>query len=271
MEISILFEDSQILVINKPAGLVVMLGPGHKEYRDTLAGWIRQLVGESIVGVGEQRRWGIVHRLDKDTSGVMMIAKTQKAYEDLVYQFKNRLVKKEYLVLVWGVISKDQKFAVSKKYFDAGLSVTWIRKDEFRVEAPIGRTPKTPLKFTVVKEGKPALTKFRVVRTLKYTDFFAPNQRNRGEFSKFALLKAFPETGRTHQIRVHLASVGHPIVGDKLYSGRKRWRWTKKQLNLARPFLHAQKLEFLHPATSKKLSFESPIAPDLQKILELLL
>lgn len=233
MEIDILFEDPQILVINKPVGLVVMIGPGHEQYQDTLAGWVKNYLGEKIVGVGLPGRWGLVHRLDKDTTGAMVIAKTQEVFEDLVYQFKSKLVKKEYMALVWGAISENQK-----------------------VETPIGRNPKNPLKFTVAKSGfsKSAQTTFHVVKV----------------FKDASLLKAFPETGRTHQIRVHLASLGHPIVGDPLYSGRKKYRWAKNLLGLPRPFLHAQKLEFLHPETSKKVSFEAALPGDLHNVLELL-
>lgn len=249
MEIDILFEDPQILVINKPAGLVVMPGPGHEEYQDTLAGWVKNYLGEKIVGVGLPGRWGLVHRLDKDTTGAMVIAKTQEVFEDLVYQFKSKLVKKEYMALVWGAISENQK-----------------------VETPIGRNPKNPLKFTVAKSGfsKSAQTTFHVVKVFKDASFSQPDQHSREVFMDFALLKAFPETGRTHQIRVHLASLGHPIVGDPLYSGRKKYRWAKNLLGLPRPFLHAQKLEFLHPETSKKVSFEAALPGDLHNVLELL-
>lgn len=218
----IIFENHELLVLNKPSGLSVTPGPYF--FQDTLAGWVRNYLGEKIVGVGLPERWGIVHRLDKDTSGVLLIAKTQKVFEELVGRFKKRQVDKEYLALVWGKVSRD----------------------EFIIDAPIARHPKIKNRFAVVEGGRQAQTRFRVVG-------YYPS-------SFFTLIKAFPKTGRTHQIRVHLKSIQHPIVGDSLYQGKRHSLRFSSRL-----FLHAQKIKVILGRIVYE--FESELPDELKRVL----
>lgn len=183
------------------------------------------------MGVGLPNRWGIVHRLDKDTSGVLLVAKTQKAFEELVLQFKKRQVDKEYLALAWGRVGRN----------------------EFIIDAPIARHPKVKNRFAVVEGGRQAQTRFRVV----------------GYFGEFTLIKAFPKTGRTHQVRVHLKSIHHPILGDFMYQGKKRGlRFTRycEELNMQpHMFLHAQKIKVILGGTAYE--FKSELPDELNRVL----
>lgn len=217
-----LFEDEYILVIDKPSGLVVHPGAGTSNH--TLVNALLFFC-PSLRDVGEKNRPGIVHRLDKDTSGVMVVAKTQMAYEELQRQFKAREVEKLYIGLVWGRVPEKTG------------QITWA----------IGRHEKHRQRIsTRTKKPKAAETHFTV----------------RQEWSDFTLLEIRPLTGRTHQIRVHLAALGHPVVGDTIY-GRK-----KTKLPISRLFLHALQLTIVHPESKEKMEFNSPLPQELNEYLE---
>jgi len=235
LSIPILYEDDRIIVINKPAGLVVTPGVG-LSFEESLAGWARRYVGDSILKVGQQDRWGIVHRLDKDTTGVMVIAKTITGYEQLKEQFRERRVEKSYLAMVWGVPEES----------------------EFVIDAPINRNPKNWRRFVVMEGGKMARTRFRLLEERVEVE---------GLDYEFSLLECCPVTGRTHQIRVHLAALGFPIVGDRLYSGRKKYRYVKRVIE--RPFLHARRLGFFLPSGNGGVwrEFVASLPSDLKRLL----
>ena len=212
----VVHEDDHLLVIDKPAGLVVHPGSGN------WAGTMLNALLHHAPATGSLPRAGIVHRLDKDTSGLLVVAKNEAAQTSLVRQLQARTVKRTYLALVRGKV--------------AGPGT---------VDAPIGRHPTQRTRMAVVPGGKPAVTHYRVRR----------------RFAHHTLLECDLETGRTHQIRVHLASVGHPLEGDPVYAGRGARAF-------ARQALHAWKLAFTHPATGKAAHFESPLPPDFDALLE---
>lgn len=216
--LTVLFEDSELLVIDKPAGMTVHPAPGHPN--DTLANAVVARWPETAT-VGNTARPGIVHRLDADTSGLIVIAKTAPAHAALAAQFAARTVAKRYVALVVGPPERDEAV----------------------IEAPIGRNPHQRKKMAVVSTGRAASTRFRVVK----------------RFDNAALLDVQPTTGRTHQIRVHLASIGHPVVGDAVYG--------KPDPKLARQFLHASALAFDHPSGGHRVEMSSPLPDDLSKYL----
>jgi 23S rRNA pseudouridine1911/1915/1917 synthase len=218
--LAIVYEDADVIVVDKPAGMVVHPAPGHP--RGTLANAL--LAHVPAISVGGSQRPGIVHRLDKDTSGLIVAAKTDRGRTALVTQWESRSVEKTYLALVSGSLEDE----------------------EATIDAPIGRDPKNRQRMAVTRSGRPAVTHFRVVERLPDT----------------TLLEVSIETGRTHQIRVHLAFIGHPIVGDQVYG---RERSTDPQLE--RQFLHARALEFRLP-DGKALRLEAPLPQDLQAVLE---
>jgi 23S rRNA pseudouridine1911/1915/1917 synthase len=240
LPLTILHEDQDLVVLDKPAGLVVHPGAGVRQ--GTLVHALLHRYPE-IVGVGGAGRPGIVHRLDKDTSGLLVVARSLRAYRDLVEALRARTVRRTYAALVWGEPG-------------AGSGV---------IETALGRHPKERTKMAVVtRGGKPARTKWRVVERL-------------GVASR---LEVTLDTGRTHQIRVHMAHLGHPVVGDGVYGGRG-----KKVLSLCqserrvaaellkclpRQALHASALELTHPVTGTRLSFESPLPEDFERALGLL-
>ncbi|MBM3934139.1 MAG: RluA family pseudouridine synthase [SAR202 cluster bacterium] len=217
--LNIVYEDRHIMVVDKPAGLTVHPAAGH--YNDTLANAVLAH-DPDIEGVGGEVRPGIVHRLDKDTSGLLVIAKTDEAHRRLTAQFMEREVTKVYLALVHGS----------------------LKQDEATIDAPIGRHPGDRKRMAVVSTGRHAATKIRVVA------------RYRGH----TLIEAQPVTGRTHQIRVHLASIGHPVAGDATYG--------KGHAVLKRQFLHAHRLGFCHPETGEYMEFTSDLPPDLRWVLD---
>lgn len=220
--LNVVYEDDDVVVVDKPSGLVVHPAPGHPT--GTL---VHALLGRyPELHIGIDLRPGIVHRLDKDTSGLMVIAKTDRAMSSLVQQMKNKVVLKEYLVLVHGKLKAKQ-----------GI-----------IDAPIGRDPKERKRMAVVATGRPARTHFEVIQ----------------ELDNYTLVKARLETGRTHQIRVHFASIGHPVAGDKVYGP------SKIELLLNRHFLHAYRLGFRSPSKQQWMEFESPLPPDLIKALDYL-
>ena len=218
--LAVVYEDADVIVVDKPAGMVVHPAPGHP--RGTLANAL--LAHVPGISVGGSQRPGIVHRLDKDTSGLIVAAKTDRGRTALVAQWESRSVEKTYLALVSGSVADE----------------------EATIDAPIGRDPKNRQRMAVVRTGRPAVTHFRVVE----------------RFPNTTLLEVSIETGRTHQIRVHLAFIGHPIVGDQLYG---RARATDPQLD--RQFLHASALAFQLP-DGAALRLEAPLPDDLQAVLE---
>ncbi len=221
----VLFEDSDILVVSKPAGMVTHPSYGH--YQDTLVNALL-FHTKNLSQVGGPKRPGIVHRLDKDTSGLLIIAKNDYAHLRLVEDLRERKVKRTYLALVCGNISPDYG----------------------TIRAPLGRDFRNRKKIKVTPRGREAITHFKVLE----------------RFDKYVLLEINLETGRTHQIRTHLSFIGHPVVGDFIYGGRKEG----KELGMKRQFLHAYRLEFLHPRTGKKLFFQDELPCDLKKVLKYL-
>ncbi len=249
--IKIIYEDDTLLVLDKPAGLVVDKSETQQE--NTLQNWLEDRWG---VGGRGLERAGIVHRLDKDTSGLILIAKTPDSLENLQLQFAQRETKKEYLALVHGSFTEDRV-----------------------VEGSIGRNPRNRENFIVLEEGKEAVTEFKSVelrvmseelRTEIFNDYnkIQMKKLERMSYGDFTLVRCFPKTGRTHQIRVHLKYIGFPIVADQKYAGRKIFRldhrWCPRQ------FLHAAKLSFKHPTGGEVMSFESELPGDLKASLELL-
>ena len=220
--VSVRFADDDVVVVAKPAGLVVHPGAGHAT--GTLVNGLLALF-PGMEAVGDPMRPGIVHRLDRDTSGLLAVARSERAYESLVSQLAARTVERLYAALVWGRLSSPR-----------GL-----------IDAPIGRSGARRTRMAVRNEGKQARTEYRV------TDTFA--------VPECSLVECKLETGRTHQIRVHLAAIGHPVVGDGTYGG------SRDQIPLGRPFLHAATLGFDHPATGERLRFEEPLPPELQAVL----
>lgn len=225
----VVYEDEAIVVIDKPAGLVVHPGAGHRD--DTLASGLIErfpdLVEAARLGAGDASRPGIVHRLDKDTSGLLVVARSPEAYRSLVSQLAERTMGREYRALALGGFDND-----------AGT-----------IEAPIGRSTRFPTKMTVNAGGREARTHYRVLER-----FDQP--------LALSLVHLTLETGRTHQIRVHLAAIGHPVAGDVRYGGAKR------ELNLARPFLHAERLRLTHPTSGESMCWDSPLPADLSVCLE---
>ncbi len=231
LPIEILHDDADLVVINKPAGMVVHPAPGHAS--GTLVNALLHHVG-GLSGVGGKERPGIVHRLDRGTSGVMVIAKHDRAHRDLSRQFRDRTVVKEYAALVWGRV-------------EAGRTM----------DQPIGRDPRDRRKMSSrARNSRNALTTVVAVET----------------FGGLSLLRLAIGTGRTHQIRVHLSEGGHPIVGDALYGGvRRRLPASLAPVaRLERPFLHAARIEFDHPTDGRRLSFAAPLPDDLADALSAL-
>lgn len=219
--LDVVYEDEDIVVVNKPAGMVVHPGSGHRT--GTLAGALLARY-PNLAGVGQKLRPGIVHRLDKGSSGLLVVARNEKALRNLQGQFKRREVEKTYLILVEGRLEPERG----------------------AIEAPIGRHAKHRKRMAVVKDGKPARTEYKV---LEY-------------FDQHTLAEVKPVTGRTHQVRVHFAAIGHPLVGDPVYGFRKQ------RLGLERQFLHAYKLSFALPSTGERVEFTAELAEDLQEVLE---
>ena len=232
MPVNIVYQDEELLVIDKPAGLPVHPSPGHPSH--TLVNGLLALCPD-LKGIGGVIRPGIVHRLDKDTSGLMVVAKSSRAHLHISAQIKARTVRKGYLALARG----------------------WVEPSEGVIEAPIGRDPRNRKRMAVVPDGRQASTKYRVLRYFSLS------------LEKFSYLEIFPETGRTHQIRVHFTSMGHPLAGDALY-GNKRASSAGAGTIVERQFLHAHLLGFRHPVTEEYLELTCPLAPDLQRAIEYL-
>ncbi|MGA0878540.1 MAG: RluA family pseudouridine synthase [Ilumatobacteraceae bacterium] len=222
VQFEVVYEDDAVIVVNKPAGLVVHPGAGRPD--GTLVNGLLARFPE-LAEVGQVHRPGIVHRLDSGTSGLLIVARRMEVYESLVAMMADREVHRHYLALVWGRL-------------DAPVGT---------IDAPIGRDPRSPLRMAVVSAGKPARTGYSEIR--------------RFDQPEVTLVACELETGRTHQIRVHLQAIGHPVVGDSVYGG------SRASLRMDRPFLHADRLAFRHPVTGLALEFECPLPADLTEVL----
>ena len=236
IDLDIVYEDDDLLVVNKPAGLVVHPGAGNPDR--TLVNALLAHCGAVLSGIGGVARPGIVHRLDKDTSGLMVVAKTDAAHAGLSAQFAERTLSRTYLALVDGA----------------------PRPARGEIEAPIGRSPHNRRRMAVVPGGRRALTRYRVMRR------FGPPER-----PVASLVECSLATGRTHQIRVHMASIGHSVVGDPLYRGRLAGLAADHPLrHFRRQALHATALRFRHPRTGEDRRFEQPMPGDMTGLIETL-
>jgi 23S rRNA pseudouridine1911/1915/1917 synthase len=234
--LDIVYEDDDLAVINKPAGMMVHAGAGATDdarNRGTLVNALLHHLA-SLSGVGGELRPGIVHRLDKETSGLIVVAKQDEAHRKLGAQFAAREVKKKYVALVHGWVKKD-----------SGTMAESISRDRVR------RTRMT----TRLEGGRAAVTHYRVVRRLDT------------KFGKFTLLDVKIDTGRTHQIRVHVAALGHPVVGDTMYGAPRQARGHSAAIGLPRNFLHAAELEFRHPRSGETIALRSELPEELQEFL----
>ena len=221
LPLRIVHEDQDVIVVDKPPGLTVHPGPGHP--RGTLVNALLAHYPE-LEAVGDASRPGLVHRLDADTSGLMVVARSPDSYSNLGRQMKEHSFSKVYLALVKGL----------------------MRPAEGTIDAPIARNPRSRQKMDIVEGGRASLTEYRTIEAL----------------DGFTLLEVRPKTGRTHQIRVHMAAIGHPVAGDSKYGGRAKF--------LRRQFLHACKLGFVLPSTGEPVEFISKLPPDLQEALDCL-
>ena len=229
LPLRIVFEDPDVVVLDKPAGMVVHPAAGHAS--GTLVNALLHHV-KDLSGIGGELRPGIVHRLDRGTSGLMVVAKHDRAHQELSRQFHDREVEKEYVALVWGVVQAGR-----------------------RIDEPIGRDPKDRQKMsTRARRARSAVTRVTWARHLKGV----------------SLLKVSIATGRTHQIRVHLSAIGHPIVGDATYGGVRRRvaHDLRPVMRLERPFLHSMRLSFTHPTDGRRVDFDSPLPPDLESVVD---
>lgn len=221
--IEIIYQDDDIIVVNKPKGLVVHPANGNPD--GTLVNAIMSICKDTLSGIGGEKRPGIVHRLDKDTSGLLIVAKNDKAHLNMSEQIKNRKVTKKYIALVKGV----------------------IKENEATINMPIGRSKKDRKKMAVDKNGKEAITHFTVLK----------------RYNNYTLLEIKIDTGRTHQIRVHMSEIGHPVVGDQVYSNGKN------EFNVEGQMLHAKSLDFCHPITGKHMHLEADLPNYFKNVLDI--
>lgn len=220
--VEVIYEDSDIIVVNKPKGMVVHPANGNPD--GTLVNSLMAMCKGSLSGIGGEIRPGIVHRLDKDTSGILIVAKNDKSHINLSEQIKNHEIEKTYIALVKG----------------------FVKENEATINMPIGRSTKDRKKMAVVRNGKEAITHFKVIKRYK----------------NYTLLEVKIETGRTHQIRVHLTQIGYPIVGDTTYSnGKNEW-------GVVGQCLHAKSLKFKHPITGKEMFLEAEIPEYFSNIIK---
>jgi 23S rRNA pseudouridine1911/1915/1917 synthase len=251
--LDVVFEDADLAVVNKPAGMMVHAGSGQNEDARSRGTLVNALLYrfKKLSTTGGDLRPGIVHRLDKDTSGLIVVAKNDRTHAALGEMFSDRQMKKTYVALVQGSVERARG----------------------TINAPVGRDPVRRTRMTTqpTENGRTAVSHYEVVRRIN------------GRFGKFTLVRVRIETGRTHQIRVHMASIGHPVVGDTLYGGAgqltdqvasqaaqskaARRRADPERLKLGRNFLHAAKLEFTHPRTGKPLGLEAPLPEELESFL----
>lgn len=221
--LDILYEDSDVIVVNKPQGMVVHPAPGHTS--GTLVNALMFHCGDDLSGINGEKRPGIVHRIDKDTSGVLMIAKNDMAHQSLAAQLAEHSITRKYNAVVYNGFNED----------------------EGTVNEPIGRNPQDRKKMAVTqKHSRHAVTHYRVIERME----------------KFTLIEAQLETGRTHQIRVHMTYIGHPLLGDPVYGPKKQ------PISLEGQALHARVLGFIHPRTGEYMEFEAPLPPYFEALLE---
>ena len=221
--LDILYEDADVIVVNKPQGMVVHPAPGH--FSGTLVNALMFHCGDELSGINGEKRPGIVHRIDKDTSGVLMIAKNDMAHQSLAAQLAEHSITRKYNAVVYNGFNED----------------------EGTVDQPIGRNPQDRKKMAVTqKHSRHAVTHYRVIERME----------------KFTLIEAQLETGRTHQIRVHMTHIGHPLLGDPVYGPKKQ------PINLEGQALHARVLGFIHPRTGEYMEFEAPLPKHFEALLE---
>lgn len=247
--LDIVHEDAEIIVVNKPAGLVVHPGAGN--YTGTLVNALVYHCGQNFSGNQDQNRPGIVHRLDKDTTGLMVVAKTDRAMHSLTKQFSTHSAKRVYMALIKGSPTIPSLLVRNLKSLE-------IEPEEiFRIFPNIGRHPNNRKKFSVVPTGgKKATTRFKVMKMFQERSL--------------SLVKCWLETGRTHQIRVHMDYIGHPIIGDQLYGqGQQNIHSENNKIitNFTRQALHAGHLELMHPMTRKQMVFEAGLPEDFQQLI----
>lgn len=220
--VEIIYEDNDIIVVNKPKGMVVHPANGNPD--GTLVNSLMAICKNSLSGIGGEIRPGIVHRLDKDTSGILVVAKNDKSHINLSEQIKNHETKKVYIALVRGI----------------------VKENEATINMPIGRSNEDRKKMAVVKNGKEAITHFKVLK----------------KYKNYTLLEIRIETGRTHQIRVHLSKIGYPIIGDTVYSnGKNEW-------NIVGQCLHAKSLDFRHPTTNEHMHLEAELPEYFKEVIK---
>lgn len=224
--LDILYEDEDVLVVNKPKHMVVHPAPGH--YGGTLVNAVMYHCRGSLSGINGVMRPGIVHRIDKDTSGSLIICKNDMAHNSIAAQLKEHSVNRIYHAIVHGV----------------------VKEEELTIDAPLGRHPKDRMKMAVVPDGKRAVTHVRVLR----------------RFGKFTYVACRLETGRTHQIRVHMAHIGHPILGDEVYAPGRKSSVTCREGQI----LHAKTIGFVHPGSGKYIEFEAPLPDEFRHLLDIL-
>ncbi|GDX62091.1 hypothetical protein LBMAG33_4010 [Candidatus Levyibacteriota bacterium] len=251
VEISIIFEDADIVVLDKPSGIIVNESDT-TIHEETIQEWVEnkfsflKFYNNETINILTNRipedkdsdfhkRSGIVHRIDKETSGVLLVAKNESTFIDLQRQFKERVIAKTYLALAHGLLEPS----------------------EGEINVPIGRLPWNRTHFGVIAGGRESVTNYKVLE-IKYLDL-----GRKGE--QLSLVEIYPKTGRTHQIRVHLKHLNHPIFSDPLYAGRKTMNQDRKLLS--RMFLHAAKIQFYHPKTKAEVIFQSPLPKDLDQFL----
>jgi len=226
----VIYETEDFLIIDKPSGWITNSSSTTSD-QPVLQSWIYENL-EFPTSKSDEYRSGIVHRLDKETSGILIVAKTASAFSDLQRQFKDRLITKTYIALSHGEIVPKE-----------GI-----------IEVSVGRLPWRKDRFGIIPGGRDSLTKYEVIKTLKSKE------------GRFSLVELFPKTGRTHQIRIHLKHINHPIVSDTNYAGRKTARNDRKWC--PRLFLHAKAIEFVDPGTKEKVSFKSELPSDLSQVLK---
>ncbi|WP_368487856.1 RluA family pseudouridine synthase [Clostridium sp. BJN0013] len=224
IKLDILYEDSDVVVVNKPQGMIVH--PAAGVHTGTLVNALLNHCREDLSGINGIARPGIVHRIDKDTSGILVVAKNDISHNKLSEQLKDHSMTREYIALVEGI----------------------VKEEEGSLDKPIGRHKKDKIKMAVAEDGKKAITHYKVIK----------------RFKDYTLVKCILETGRTHQIRVHMCYLGHPIVGDPVYG------YKKQKFNLKGQLLHAQKLGFIHPTTGMYMEFEVEIPEHFKRIVDIL-
>ena len=248
IKLNIVYEDKEIIVIDKPAKMVVHPSESGGHLQGTVVNAILHHCGSGLTGISGEIRPGIVHRLDKDTSGLLVIAKTDTAQQSLTDQFAKRKVQKQYITLVKGRITPEKAV----------------------IDSPIGRGMKDRKKMVITDEdkGRDSVTEYKLKKVYEMKDRGVTGSHD--GYECFSLLDINLKTGRTHQIRVHMNAIGYPVVGDIVYGDPKVNKKFFDKFGLDRQFLHAAKLTINHPVTRKKMSFESKLPKDLKRVLDMM-